>query len=85
MSRARYESEIGNKVKKAAAMPDASRLHVIARGLQWIVKREGAQRAQRVYNNKKQAVDGAMAQVKSGAASVVIIHKKDGTIEAWKS
>ncbi len=85
MARARYGSEIGNKVKKAAASPDPSRLHVMARGVQWIVKKEGAQRAQRVYSTKKQAVDGAMAQVNSGAASVVIVHKKDGMIEAWKS
>lgn len=85
MPEARYGSEIGNKIKKAAASPDASRLHVIARGVHWIVKREGAQRAQRVYHDKEQAVDGALAQFKSGTASAVIVHKKDGTVESWKS
>lgn len=84
MARISYKSDLGTKIKKAAASPDGSKLHVIARDNGWIVKKEGAQRAQKVYKYKKEAVAGALTTVKKGAAKAVIVHKRDGTIESWK-
>ena len=84
MARVSYSRELGTKIKKAAAKPDGSKLHVIARDNEWIVKKEGSQRAQKVYKYKKEAVAGALVTVKKGSARAVVVHKKDGTIESWK-
>lgn len=84
MSRVKYKSDLGAKLKKAASKPDATKLHVIAKDNGWIVKKEGAQRAQKAYRLKKEAVAGALVTVRKGAAKAVIVHKKDGTIESWK-
>ncbi len=80
----KYKKEVGAKIKSAASKPDASKLHVIAKDNAWIVKKEGAQRAQKVYRYKKEAVEGALINVKKGTAKAVIVHKKDGSIESWK-
>lgn len=84
MARISYKSDLGSKIKKAAAKPDSSKLHVIAKDNGWVVKKEGAQRAQKAYKLKKEAVAGALGTIKKGGAKAVIIHKRDGTIEAWK-
>jgi Holliday junction resolvase len=84
MSSIKYKTDLGSKLKKAAASPDSSKLHVIAKNNGWIVKKEGAQRAQKAYKLKKEAVEGALITVRKGEAKAVIVHKKDGTIEAWK-
>lgn len=84
MSSVKYKSDLGTKIKKAASSPDATKLHVIAKDNGWIVKKEGAQRAQKAYKLKREAVAGALSTVKKGTAKAVIIHKKDGTIESWK-
>lgn len=84
MAKVSYKSDLGTKIKKAAASPDGSRLHVISKDNGWVVKKEGAQRAQKAYKYKREAVAGALVTVKKGAAKAVIVHKKDGTIESWK-
>lgn len=58
------------------------RTHVVKRDSGWAVKKEGAQRATKVYTTKEQAVKGAEKSRKSG--SDVVIHKKDGSIQQWK-
>lgn len=84
MARVGYKSDLGSKIKRAAAKPDSSKLHVIAKDNGWIVKKEGAQRAQKAYKLKKEAVAGALVKVRKGAARAVVVHKRDGTIESWK-
>lgn len=58
------------------------RTHVVKRDSGWAVKKEGAQRASKVYTTKEQAVKGAEKSRKSGCD--VVIHKKDGSIQTWK-
>ncbi|MCB9226737.1 MAG: DUF2188 domain-containing protein [Chitinophagales bacterium] len=58
------------------------RTHVVKRDSGWAVKKEGAQRATKVYKTKEQAVKGAEKNRKSG--SDVVIHKEDGSIQQWK-
>ena len=60
----------------------SKRTHVVKRESGWAVKKEGAQRATKVYTTKEQAVKGAEKSRKAG--SDVVIHKKDGSIQEWK-
>lgn len=64
------------------AKNDPQRAHVVKRESGWAVKKEGAQRADRVYKTKEEAVKGAQKFKKSG--SDVVIHKKDGSIQKWE-
>jgi len=57
------------------------RTHVVKRESGWAVKKEGAQRATKVYTTKEQAVRGTEKLLKSG--SDIVIHKKDGSIQKW--
>lgn len=59
----------------------SKRTHVVKRDSGWAVKKEGAQRATKVYKTKEAAVKGAEKSSKSG--SDLVIHKKDGTIQKW--
>lgn len=58
------------------------RTHVVKRDSGWAVKKEGAQRATKVYKTKDQAVKDAEKSRKAG--NDVVIHKKDGSIQEWK-
>lgn len=58
------------------------RTHVVKRDSGWAVKKEGTQRASRVFKTKEEAVKGAQKYKKSG--SDVVIHKKDGSIQKWE-
>lgn len=57
----------------------ADKTHIIKRGNGWAVKREGTQRATSVYDSKEKAIESASKHSKVG--SIIIIHKKDGTIQ----
>ena len=81
MARVIYKSELGTKIRKAAASPDFTKLHVIARDNKWIVKREGSTRAQKIYKSKVDAVKEALIIVKKKRARQVIVHTENGTIE----
>ncbi len=58
------------------------RVHVIARGHGWAIKKQGALKATRVYKDKDTAVKNAKKM--SNAGYSVIIHKKDGTVQRWE-
>lgn len=60
----------------------SSRTHVVKREAGWAVRKEGAQRASRVYKTKEQAVKGGTEQSRNSGGDLVI-HKKDGSIEKW--
>ena len=69
-----------NEIKRGimAKEKTALRLHIIKRGERWAVKSEGASKASKIYATKEQAASSAR---KSG--KIVIVHKKDGTIQKW--
>ncbi|MEW6179131.1 MAG: DUF2188 domain-containing protein [Chloroflexota bacterium] len=59
-------------------------VHVVPKGNQWAVKKEGNQRATSIHNRKQDAEKrGRHEAEKEG--SELIIHKKDGTIQDKES
>jgi basic membrane lipoprotein Med (substrate-binding protein (PBP1-ABC) superfamily) len=60
----------------------SKRVHIIKRNDGWAVKKEGTERASRIYDNKSTAKEAAKSYQDKGHD--VIIHRKDGTIEGWK-
>jgi len=79
----RSKTNIDARMKSYKSRPD--RLHVLANKNGWSVKREGTSRADRVFSRKSDAVSRATSRLKKGDAKNVIIHKKDGTIDQWKT
>lgn len=59
----------------------AKRAHVIKRESGWAVKKQGAERASKVYGTKEGAVKGSEKLRKEGHD--VVVHRKDGSIENW--
>jgi len=55
------------------------RVHIISRGDNWAVKKEGTTRASKIYQDKESAITSAR---KSGLD--VVVHKKDGSIQKWE-
>jgi hypothetical protein len=64
-----------------AEKPLAKRVHIISRKDGWVLKKEGAGRASRIFQNKDEAVATAKKLLAEG--SDVIIHQKDGSIQDW--
>jgi len=58
------------------------RVHIIKREEGWAVKKQGAQRASKVYTSKEAAKSGSKKLQKKGHD--IIIHKRDGSIEEWR-
>lgn len=71
---------VGHKLAVAASSPEKNNLHIIARGEHWIIKREGAQKAYRICETQKQAVNDAKEMIDRGIATHIIIHEEDGTV-----
>lgn len=63
---------------------DKKNIHVVPHPEGWAIKREGAERASRVTETKKEAVDYARQQARQDGVEL-IIHKKDGTIQSRDS
>jgi uncharacterized protein YdaT len=64
-----------------SALETAPRVHVIARQGKWAVKKEGNQRASRIFADRDAAVQAAKRL--AGTAMDVVVHRKDGTILKW--
>ena len=60
----------------------SKRVHIISRDNGWAVKKEGASRASRIYENKETAVENAKKLRRTGHD--VVVHKKDGSIQKWE-
>lgn len=78
-STASRRAVVSKKLKSAATQ--GKRVHVIPQKGNWAVKREGAQRADRVVSKKTTAILRAKSIARSGTAPAIIVHRKDGTIE----
>jgi hypothetical protein len=59
-----------------------TRVHIIKRDEGWAVKKEGGQKASRVYESKEEAKQNSRSYREKGHD--VIVHKRDGTIEKWE-
>jgi uncharacterized protein YdaT len=62
-------------------MADRKVYHVAPSDDRWEVKAEGAQRATKLTDTKKEALAAAKDLAKNQKPSQVIIHKMDGTIQ----
>jgi len=71
---------VARKLGMAAKSPKKMVLHIIARGEQWIIKREGAMKAYRVCATKDEAIENAKDLLQKGSAESIIIHFQDGTV-----
>jgi hypothetical protein len=58
------------------------RVHVIKRESEWAVKKEGAQKASKIYATKAEAVKNAQKLKRKGHD--IVIHRPDGSIERWQ-
>jgi hypothetical protein len=58
------------------------RIHIIKRDAGWAVKKEGGERASKIYDDKDSAKEAAKSYRDRGHD--VVIHRKDGTIEGWQ-
>jgi len=58
------------------------RVHIIKREEGWAVKKQGAQRASKIYPTKEDAKTGTRELQREG--NDIIIHKSDGSIEEWR-
>ena len=58
------------------------RAHIVKRDSGWAVKKEGGEKASKVYKTKDEAIKDAEKLREKGTD--VIIHKGDGSIQDWK-
>ncbi len=63
------------------SLEGATFYHVIKRGSQWAVKREGAAKASGLYHTQAQAIAAARA-IKT-LNKHIFVHKSDGSIDQW--
>ena len=59
------------------------RIHVIPRRKEWVVKKQGSEKALRVLPAKKEAI--TLSEKYRNEGFDVIIHKKNGTVKEWKN
>ncbi len=57
-----------------------SRTHIIKRGNGWAVKRQGANKASKIYHTQQEAVKGAKRLKNS---SEIIVHRRNGSVGEW--
>jgi hypothetical protein len=61
--------------------PTSNRVHIISRKNGWVLKKEGALRASKIFQTKDDAV--ATVEKLLAKGSDVIVHQKDGTVQDW--
>lgn len=64
----------------SSAKTDSSRLHIIARKGEWVLRKKGNPKALSIFKTKIEAIKDAKNHLESGQTDKVVIHKKDGTI-----
>lgn len=62
-------------------VPNRSHIHVVPQSGRWVVRREGARRATRIVASKADAVSIAEALARRDRTGVLIIHRRDATVE----
>lgn len=65
-----------------SAKTDSRRVHITPRTNGWAIRKEGNLQASKVVNTQKVAVEVAKTWVKSGKATSVIIHGRNGKFRA---
>jgi hypothetical protein len=62
-------------------MSQRAKYHVTPKGDQWQVKKEGAERANKLFDNKADALDKGRDLAKHAELGQLIIHKQTGTFQ----
>ena len=57
-------------------------IHVIKRGKRWAIRKYGASRALKLYDEKVDAILAASKIWEQGYD--LVVHRKDGSVEYWK-
>ncbi len=76
-----------NKLRKRlinSAKTNSKRVHITPRPKGWAIRKEGTLKAYRVKDTQKEVVALANKWVKSGSATTVIIHGKNGKFRSSK-
>jgi hypothetical protein len=68
--------------KGATKSGSSGRVHIISRDGGWAIKKEGNTKATKIYQSKDSAIRGARKFIEKGHD--VIVHKRDGSIQAWE-
>ncbi|MCK4736780.1 MAG: DUF2188 domain-containing protein [Methanophagales archaeon] len=74
------ENELGDTNKEEMVIH--KRVHIIKRDEGWAIKKEGASRAIRIYESKREAVEEARIFKKRGYD--LVIHSEDGSVQRWE-
>jgi len=61
---------------------EKQRVHIIKRKSRWALRKEGNQKASRIFETKEDARQHIQSYRQKGHD--VVIHKKDGSIEKWE-
>jgi len=73
-----------NQRLKISAKTDSKRVHITRRLNGWAVRKEGNLQASKVASTQKEALVYAKKLVKSGRATTIIVHNKDGKFRTAK-
>lgn len=79
----RKEIKPGSNILKLVAQSAASKsnhVHVISRGNKWIVRRNKASRALRIFNTIDEAIENATLYVNTGKAVFAVVHDRNGMV-----
>jgi len=71
---------VAKKLVIAAQTPERNTVHIISRGNDWVIKREGAQKVYRICDTQTEAILIAKGMIKKGLAERIIVHDDDGTV-----
>ncbi len=69
--------KVHERLRRSARM-DSGRVHITARAKGWAVRKEGNLQASAVKTTQKAAIELARSLVRSGRATSIILHRKDG-------
>jgi len=69
------------KERMSAIRSVGKRVHVIPQRGRWVVKSEGKTKASGIFKVKEEAIKKAQSISKEKPDIVVLIHRKDGTVE----
>lgn len=65
-----------------SAKTNSKRVHITPRANGWAIRKEGNLQASKVVKSQRAAVEVAKSWVKSGTATAVIIHGRNGKFRA---
>lgn len=75
-------SKRAHVISRKKSGSSSKRAHIISRKNGWAIKKEGASRASKIYQNIDAAIKSSEKLRQTGHD--IIVHRKDGTIQDWK-